>query len=90
MFVRTYAGAISGIDAVAVSVEVDITGGGLGMYLVGLPDNAVKESEQRIRSAFENTGLRMTGARWWSTSLRPICARRGRVSTCRSPWAFSR
>ena len=45
----------------AVTVEVNIAGGGLGMYLVGLPDNAVKESEQRIRSAFENTGLRMTG-----------------------------
>ena len=61
MFVRTYAGAISGIDAVAVSVEVDITGGGLGMYLVGLPDNAVKESEQRIRAAFGNSGERMSG-----------------------------
>ena len=39
-----------GIDAVAVTVEVNIAGGGLGMYLVGLPDNAVKESEQRIRA----------------------------------------
>ena len=36
----------------AVTVEVNIAGGGLGMYLVGLPDNAVKESEQRIRAAF--------------------------------------
>lgn len=61
MFVRTYAGAIVGIDAVAVTVEVNITGGGLGMYLVGLPDNAVKESEQRIRAAFENSGERMSG-----------------------------
>ena len=31
------------------------------MYLVGLPDNAVKESEQRIRAAFENSGERMSG-----------------------------
>ena len=37
MFVRTYAGAIVGIDAAAVTVEVNIAGGGLGMYLVGLP-----------------------------------------------------
>lgn len=44
-----------------VTVEVNITGGGLGLYLVGLPDNAVKESEQRIRSAFENSGERMSG-----------------------------
>ena len=45
----------------AVTVEVNIAGGGLGMYLVGLPDNAVKESEQRIRAAFENSGERMSG-----------------------------
>ena len=61
MFVRTYAGALAGIDAVVVTVEVNITGGGLGLYLVGLPDNAVKESEQRIRAAFENSGERMSG-----------------------------
>ena len=50
-----------GIDAAAVTVEVNIAGGGLGMYLVGLPDSAVKESEQRIRAAFENSGERMSG-----------------------------
>ena len=61
MFVRTYAGALLGINAVKVTVEVNITGGGLGLYLVGLPDNAVKESEQRIRAAFENSGERMSG-----------------------------
>ena len=61
MFVRTFAGALLGIDAVKMTVEVDITGGGLGLYLVGLPDNAVKESEQRIRAAFGNSGERMSG-----------------------------
>ena len=61
MFVKAYTGALVGIDAVPVAVEVNITGGGLGLYLVGLPDSAVKESEQRIRSAFENTGERMSG-----------------------------
>ena len=60
MVVRTNTGAVSGIGAVMVTVEVSITGGGLGLFLVGLPDNAVKESEQRIRSAFENSGYRMT------------------------------
>ena len=60
MFVRTYTGAVAGIGAVAVTVEVSITGGGAGLFLVGLPDNAVKESEQRIRSAYENSGFRMT------------------------------
>lgn len=61
MFVSVQAGAIVGIDAVRVTVEVNIAGGGLGMYLVGLPDSAVKESEQRIRAAFENSGERMSG-----------------------------
>ncbi len=60
MFVRTYTGAVAGIGAVGVTVEVSITGGGAGLFLVGLPDNAVKESEQRIRSAYENSGFRMT------------------------------
>ena len=82
MFVRTYAGAIVGIDAVAVTVEVNIAGGGLGMYLVGLPDNAVKESEQRIRAAFENSGERMSG-RKVVVSLAPADLRR-------SPWGYSR
>ncbi|MCM1150876.1 MAG: magnesium chelatase, partial [Alistipes senegalensis] len=61
MFVRTYAGAVVGVDAVTVSVEVNIAGGGLGLFLVGLPDNAVKESEQRIRAAFGNSDERMSG-----------------------------
>ena len=61
MFVKCFAGAIVGIRAVGVTVEVNVAGGGLGLYLVGLPDNAVKESEQRIRAAFENSSRRMTG-----------------------------
>lgn len=61
MFVRVYSGALAGIGVVTVTVEVNITGGGLGLYLVGLPDNAVKESEQRIRAAFGNSGERMSG-----------------------------
>lgn len=54
MVVRSFTGTVMGIGAVGVSVEVSVTGGGLGLFLVGLPDNAVRESEQRIRSAFEN------------------------------------
>lgn len=61
MFVSLHTAALAGIDALRVTVEVNITGGGLGLFLVGLPDNAVKESEQRIRSAFENAGEKMSG-----------------------------
>ncbi len=58
MFVRCYAAAVVGIDAQIVSVEVNLATGGLGLFLVGLPDNAVKESLERIRSSFENESLR--------------------------------
>jgi len=51
-----------GIEAMTVAVEANISSG-IGMYLVGLPDNAVKESQERIRSAFDNSGFRMTGRR---------------------------
>ena len=61
MFVRTHAAALVGIDALPVAVEVNIAGGGLGLYLVGLPDNAVKESEERSRAAFENSEERFSG-----------------------------
>ena len=75
MVVKTHTGAVSGIGAVMVTVEVSITGGGLGLFLVGLPDNAVKESEQRIRSAFENSGYRMT-ARKCVVNLAPADLRK--------------
>lgn len=65
MFVSTYAGAVAGIDAVKVTVEVNLTGGGLGLYLVGLPDNAVKESEQRIRRLSRIPVARCRAARSW-------------------------
>ncbi len=60
MFVKSYSGAVVGINAVEVTVEVNLAEGGMGLFLVGLPDNAVKESQERIRSAFENSSLRFT------------------------------
>ncbi|MFR9620446.1 MAG: YifB family Mg chelatase-like AAA ATPase [Rikenellaceae bacterium] len=61
MFVKSFAGAIVGIDALCVTVEANVAESGVGLWLVGLPDNAVKESQERIRSAFENSGLTMPG-----------------------------
>ncbi len=75
MVLRAYTGTVSGIGAMQVTVEVSITGGGLGLFLVGLPDNAVRESEQRIRSAFENSGYRMT-ARKCVVNLAPADLRK--------------
>lgn len=60
MFVKVHSGAIVGIEAVEVTIEVNTASGGLGLFLVGLPDNTIKESEQRIQSAYENSGYRLT------------------------------
>ncbi|MFI3292135.1 MAG: YifB family Mg chelatase-like AAA ATPase [Rikenellaceae bacterium] len=60
MFIKGYSGAIFGIDAVKVTVEVSLGEGGMGLFLVGLPDSAIKESQERIRAAFENSKLSMT------------------------------
>ncbi|HKL71084.1 MAG TPA: YifB family Mg chelatase-like AAA ATPase, partial [Marinilabiliaceae bacterium] len=51
MLVKTFGAAVTGIDAIPITIEVDISRG-IRFYLVGLPDNAVKESQQRIESAF--------------------------------------
>ena len=75
MVVRSYTGTVAGIGAIGVNVEVSITGGGLGLFLVGLPDNAVRESEQRIRSAFEHSGFKMT-ARKCVVNLAPADLRK--------------
>ena len=51
MLVKTYTAALHGIDAIVITVEATLTQS-MGYFdIVGLPDNAVKESEQRIRSA---------------------------------------
>ena len=56
MFIQVNSGAISGIEAVEVTAEINVAEGGLGLYIVGLPDNTIKESEERIQAAFENSG----------------------------------
>lgn len=60
MFVQAFGSAIVGIDALKITVEVNLSAG-IGMFLVGLPDNAVKESQERIRSAYQNSGYKMSG-----------------------------
>lgn len=55
MLAKTYGSAIIGVSAVMVTVEVT-TGPGAGFSIVGLPDNAVKESAHRISAAFFESG----------------------------------
>jgi magnesium chelatase family protein len=55
MLVKTYGSALLGIHATIVTVEVNV-GKGVNFFLVGLPDSAVKEAQQRIQAALKNIG----------------------------------
>jgi len=60
MLVKTFGCAVFGIHAITVTVEVCIDQG-IQFFMVGLPDNAVKESHQRIEAALRNNGYRIPG-----------------------------
>ena len=60
MLLKTYASAVFGIEAVTVTVEVNVSRG-VRFFLVGLPDVAVKESQQRIESALRSLGYHWPG-----------------------------
>ncbi len=60
MIVKTYGSCIYGINATTITVEVNVDAG-VNFYLVGLPDSAIKESEQRIDSALKYYGYRIPG-----------------------------
>ena len=62
MIAQTFSATLVGIDAVPIVIEVDLQGGIQGdgeryFLLVGLPDAAVKESKERVRTAIRNSGL---------------------------------
>lgn len=56
MLVKTFGSAVYGVDAYTITVEVNI-GPGFKYFMVGLPDNAVKESQLRIETALKNNDL---------------------------------
>jgi magnesium chelatase family protein len=60
MLIRTFTSAVNGIDAVTVTIEVNVSRG-VRFFLVGLPDVAVKESQQRIESALRALDLHWPG-----------------------------
>ena len=63
MFCRINSMGVSGIDAFPVAVEVDLSRGMPAVEIVGLPDAAVRESRDRVRSALRNSGLTIPTAR---------------------------
>ena len=62
MLVKIFSGAVSGIEATTITIEVNILWGAK-FIIVGLPDNAVKESQQRVDSALRNIGSKIPGKR---------------------------
>jgi len=57
MIARLNTFTILGIEAHPVEVEVDISPGMPAFNIVGLPDNVVKESKERVRTAIKNSGF---------------------------------
>jgi len=63
MLVKTFGSAVYGVEAITITVEVNWMATGKDFVLVGLPDNAVKESMQRIESAMKTNGFMMPRTR---------------------------
>lgn len=64
MLAKVYSSAVVGLDAVPVEVEVDISSGSLPAFnIVGLPDKAVEEAKERVRSAIRNSGAEFPAKR---------------------------
>ena len=57
MFTTIHTAAVLGLDCTPITVEVDISNGWPGFCVVGLPDAAVQEAKERIRTAWKNTDL---------------------------------
>ena len=60
MLIKVFGSAVFGVEATTITVEVNIDKG-VGYHLVGLPDNAVKESSYRIAAALKNNGYSLPG-----------------------------
>ena len=57
MLAKIWSAALVGLEAVKVTVEVDLAGGLPGITVVGLPDTAVQESKERVKAAIKNAGF---------------------------------
>ncbi|MCL2350623.1 MAG: YifB family Mg chelatase-like AAA ATPase [Defluviitaleaceae bacterium] len=55
MVAKVLSGAVNGVEGIGIQVEVDMVGGMPGIDIVGLPDSAVKESKERVRTALRNS-----------------------------------
>ena len=85
MLARCLSASLQGLEAHPVTVEVDLAPGLPGIQLVGLPDKAIQESRERVRSALRNSGFRGPLVRVVINLAPPIYARRVSPLICRLP-----
>jgi magnesium chelatase family protein len=77
MLFKSLSAAVFGIDAYLVEVEVDVGSGRMGDFnVVGMPDVAVKESRERIKSAVKNCGFEFPGPQSVTVNLAPADVRK--------------
>lgn len=76
MFTTVHTAAVLGLDCTPITVEVDISNGWPGFCIVGLPDAAVQEARERIRTAWKNTDLRFPNNKRVVINLAPADVRK--------------
>ena len=102
MFAKVTSLGVTGLAGYAVQVEADLSGGLPQFTLVGLPDSAVKESSERVRSAVKNLkypwpvsritiNLAPADVRWLSACWRrrAFCLYRGRSGPFWGNWGWT-
>jgi magnesium chelatase family protein len=76
MFARVFSAGLVGLDAYCIEVEVDCSGGIGQIQIVGLPDAAIKESQERVRAAIKACSFYMPGAKKWIVNMAPADTRK--------------
>ena len=90
MIAKVLSYALLGLEGVPVAVETDISRGLPAFEMVGLPDAAVKEARERVKSAVKNSGLDFPPIKLPSILRPPTLKRKARRSICPSPSVFWR
>ena len=81
MYSKIYTGAISGIDSLIATVEVDVSTGMPTFEMVGLLNHEVREAKERVKVALKNTGIEIPPKRI-TVSISPADMRKAPHTTC--------
>lgn len=71
MFTKTNSAAVCGLDCEPIVVEVDLGKGYPGFQIIGLPDTAIQEAKERIRTVWRNSGLKFSNGHHILVNLAP-------------------